>query len=102
MKTLILILLLFPLAIADNPVSGDCKCNNIPLFGKVEIKNAHADFKIKVVAIDEDIRVDSTRPLPDKCGQWTIVKALGDFSVQFVDIGEDFTVRFVTIDEGID
>jgi len=99
---LILFLILFPFAVSDNPITADCKCRDIPLFGKVEIKKFAADFKILIVPAGADIRIDTSVKMPDRCGQWEFVKACGDFSVEFVPGGEDFTVEFVKGDPGID
>ena len=86
---------------ADKPVNDDCTCKEIPLFGRVRVVSSYADFKVEVVTAFEDIKIDTTKTITNKCGQWQIVNDFPDFTVQFVNAFPDFKVRFVTAFEGL-
>lgn len=97
MKSIILITLLVFSFSSQKPISGDCKCNGINLWGDVEIVSIGEDFRVKVVLIDADLKVDTIPSLPSKCGEWRFVECLGDFKIRFVDIDEDFSIQFSSL-----
>ncbi|MGC8825226.1 MAG: hypothetical protein ACP5PZ_11660 [Bacteroidales bacterium] len=103
MKKLIsAIFLLVSLAfMQDKPIDKDCKCKGIPLYGRVRVVNAFADFRVRVVKAFPDLRVKVVDALPQTCGQWQIVEHSPDFTIQFVDIDPDFTIQFVDAFPGI-
>ena len=73
----------------------DCKCNGVPLYGKVKIVNSFPDFKVKIVDSFPDLKVKLVDSFPDSCGKWKIVDSFPDFTVQFVDSFPDFTIKMV-------
>jgi hypothetical protein len=81
--------------IKDKPISNDCKCKNIPLYGRVKIVNIDPDFRVKIVTAFPDLKVKLVCSFPDRCGEWLIVESFPDFTIQLVDIGQDFTIQFV-------
>jgi hypothetical protein len=87
---------------ADSPVTADCKCKEIPLYGKVQVVKSFADFKVEVVVSFEDLRVEEVVSLPAKCGQWEFVTSNPDFTIEYVNSFPDFTIRFVKSFPGID
>lgn len=82
-------------------VQPDCTCNGIKLYGKVEVKDAFADFKVEVVDAFADIKVRKVDAFADSCGEWEIVDAFGDFTVEWVDAFGDFKVEFVDAFPGL-
>lgn len=86
---------------ADSPISADCKCNSIPLYGRVKVVDGFADFQVQIVNGFEDIRVDTVDSFPDKCGKWQMVTSFPDFTVKFVDSHPDFKIRYVKSFPGI-
>lgn len=101
MKTIILSLLFLPLSLSNEPITKDCKClsaeqagKDIPLWGKVEVVSIGEDFRVKVVTIDPDLLVDTTGCCPTECGEWQFVDCLGDFTIRFVNIDEDFSIQY--------
>jgi len=86
---------------ADKPITADCKCKDIPLYGRVEIVDHHPDFKVRIVDAFEDLRVRWVDFTPKECGQWQKVDHHPDFRVQFVDHHPDFRIRIVEFKPGI-
>ena len=95
MKVLIFLLLLLPFNIQDKPVTDDCKCKGIPLYGEVMIVDSFADFEVRITDAFEDLTVDSTVTIPRHCGEWVFIKTgTPDFTIELVDSFEDFSIRF--------
>jgi len=95
MKTFMFLLLLLPLSTPYEPITDDCKCKGIPLYGKVRIVDAFEDFKVCVVDAFEDLDVDTNVANPTRCGEWEFVDAFEDFTIRYVDAFEDFSIRYV-------
>ncbi len=94
MKTLLIFLLVaMPFIITNEPVTKDCKCENIILQGKVRIVTDLEDFMVRITDTDPDIRVHITQT-PIRCGEWDTVSCLEDFRIKFVDNAEDFSIQF--------
>ncbi|MDZ4695700.1 MAG: hypothetical protein SGI86_11175, partial [Deltaproteobacteria bacterium] len=72
-----------------------------PLYGKVQIVNFNADFKVKQVTFSPDLKVKQVANLPTSCGKWQTVTSLPNFTVQLVTFGEDFTIQYVDVFEGL-
>lgn len=81
-----------------------CEFRGHRLMGKVRIVDSFPDFNVKVM--DEENRAElRVRRLsagtPEVCGEWQIVDGLADFTVRFVETGEDFRIVWVKDDPGI-
>lgn len=70
------------------------------IFGRVRVVEEEGQYRVREVAVGEDLRVRRVGVGPKKVGQWEIVNHGEDFTVQFVGVGEHFTIRFVNVDEG--
>lgn len=80
---------------AEDPIDDDCRCEGIPLYGKVKVVEAFADFKVKIVGSFPDLKVRTVSAFADECGEWQFVESFPDFTVQFVESFPDFTIQFV-------
>jgi hypothetical protein len=74
---------------ASKPVDG-CRCKNIPLHGRVQVVEHHADMHVQLVEHHAD-----------RCGLWQMVSHHPDFSVRFVSHYPDFTIRYVEHHPGL-
>jgi hypothetical protein len=79
----------------------------IYLSGKVKVitdPKEYADFNVKVITSSEfaDVYVKKVKTRPSECGEWQFVESKKDaeFTVRFVDKGEDFDIKFVTSNPG--
>ena len=79
----------------EEPIDDDCRCECIPLYGKVKVVEAFADFKVKIVGSFPDLKVKTVSAFADECGEWQFVESFPDFTVQFVESFPDFTIQFV-------
>lgn len=79
----------------------NCTFNGKPLYGKVQIVDGAANFKVQVTEYIPDLKVLIVEHFPDDCGEWMVVDGGADFTIQFVDGGADFTIRFVEAFPGI-
>lgn len=79
----------------EEPVGEDCSCKGIPLYGRVKVVEAFADFKVKIVSSFPDLKVKTVSAFADECGEWQFVESFPDFTVQFVESFPDFTIHFV-------
>lgn len=70
----------------------DCQLKGIRLWGKVQVVDAFADFKVREASFP-DLRVAKTS-FPDSCGEWQLVDAFGDFKIQWVTAFEDFSIEY--------
>ena len=94
MKTLLFFFLLYlPLSLATDPITSDCKCNDIKLWGKVRFVEYGEDFRVRVVECGEDLTVAISNG-PTRCGEWDTVSIGEDFRVRLVDCFEDFSIRY--------
>lgn len=85
----------FTADVESEKISSDCKCKEIPLYGKVKFVTSFPDFKIKYVESFPDLKVKFVGSSPRKCGEWQIVESFPDFTVQVVESFSDFTVKAV-------
>lgn len=72
-----------------------------PLFGRVKVVTAHADYKVRVVTSFQDLNVKKVTSTPTNAGEWQFVDDFADFTIQFVDAFEDFTICYVTSFPGL-
>jgi hypothetical protein len=96
MKLLLNIILFIWAASHNDPVTADCKCRDIILYGNVKIVTAGEDLKVRIVEAGEDLRVLST-DIANSCGKWHFVETGEDFKIRFVGAGEDFTIAFSSV-----
>ena len=80
---------------AGAKINSDCTCKGIPLYGKVQIVNSFADFKVKVTTSSGDLKVQKVSSFADSCGKWKFVDSFPDFKIQLVDSFEDFSIKYV-------
>jgi hypothetical protein len=73
-------------------IKCDCTYNGVKLWGKVQYVDIFPDFKVKVSPFP-DLNVEETY-FGLKCGQWEIVTAFPDFTVQKVTMFEDFDIAY--------
>jgi hypothetical protein len=86
-----------------------CDCNAfskaknkfIPLWGKANQVSFNADFKVRVVNVLGELKVQQVTVLPTSCGKWQNVTVLADFTYQIVLTGEDFTIQYDTVFPGL-
>lgn len=83
----------------DKPIV-DCKCDGIPLHGKVKVVKYNADFEVKVVHVHADLNVKKVESLPLICGEWQFVEFAPDFTIRYVSSHPDFTIRYVDVFPG--
>jgi len=84
----------FILFVATGKPIIDCKCNDIPLYGRVKVVENHPDFRVKIVEHHADLQVKKVNYHSKTCGDWYFVENHPDFTVKFVDSHEDFTIKF--------
>lgn len=96
-NTLLVCLSLF--AVAPNTFAGklhNCTYEGIPLYGQVKVStNGWAHFDVRVANNIADLYVEKVSFLPDICGRWQFVDTGEDFTIRFVHGGEDFSIMFV-------
>jgi len=90
---LILAALLFISATTDKIT--DCMYNGKKLYGRVKVVSAHADFRVEVVDVGEDLRVRRVNGIASACGEWEFTDGIADFTIEYVTVGSDFRIRFV-------
>ena len=79
----------------------DCKCKNIELKGRVKIVTFGADFSVKVVESQPDLRVRKVTLSPVECGEWQFVDSGEDFTIQWVSEFPDLTIKYVDVFPGM-
>lgn len=87
------------------PTDSERKFNARKVWGKIRIVDGKADYKVRVADkfLREDLRVLIVRKGSIMgVGRWQIVtgNAAADYTIRFVDSGEDLRVRFVDSGEG--
>jgi hypothetical protein len=68
----------------------DCTFNGIQLWGRVQYVTSFPDIQVRESAFP-DLRVREGS-FPDSCGEWQIVDAFPDFTVEIVTSFEDFEI----------
>jgi hypothetical protein len=88
-------------------VRCDCTLDGKNLWGKVREVDSigFPDFKVKVVSVGADLRVQQLDSLgfPTSCGKWQMVDNLTtpNFKVQIVQLGEDFSIQYDSLSPGL-
>jgi len=90
---MIVALLLFTLFSINTPIHN-CKCKDIPLYGRVKVVESHADFLVMIVENHADFEVKKVTYHPKSCGEWRFVDSHPAFTIQFVDSHEDFKIKY--------
>ena len=65
------------------------------IFGRIQYVTAFPDYKVEIVSVFEDLRVQEVTALANSAGKWQIVTALPDFKIQKVTAFADFRISFV-------
>ncbi len=84
-----------PLPTAPTAPITCTKAGVCQLHGKVKFVTAFPKYKIKIVTAFPDIKVKKVNAFPNHGGEWQVVDAFPDFTVQIVDAFPDFTVQYV-------
>ncbi len=95
MNKILLFVAIAAFALQSDAVTRDCKCNSIPLYGKVKVVEHNADFKVQIVNSFQDLNVQDVKSFPNECGKWQFVESFPDFTVQYVTAFPDFKIKFV-------
>ena len=66
------------------------------LYGKVRAVGLGADFRVRVVDKGEDLLVRKIPSGAKAPGEWEMVENGEKFTIAFVNIGEDFKIRYAT------
>lgn len=80
----------------ENFNKGSCTCGGKFLAGKVRMVSYGEEFKVRVVSYAEDVTVvkQFSLSLQSRCGEWQFVEYGENFTVRFVEYDEDFSIRF--------
>jgi hypothetical protein len=78
-----------------------CAFNGVPMFGRVKVVSAGAQFQVRVVKSNAVLKVKGVNTRPQACGEWQFVSTGALFSVQVVRAGGDFTVSFGARQSGL-
>lgn len=65
------------------------------IYGRIEYVDAFADYKIEIVDAFPNLYVEEVDAFADSSGEWEIVHANPDFTIQKVDAFGDFKVEYV-------
>lgn len=73
-----------------------CTFKGKPIYGNVRIvdNSTVADFKVRLVERDEYASIKIVTNETSRCGEWHLVDSGDDFTVKFVESGEDFSICF--------
>lgn len=89
-------------------IKDDCTCvslrfeKTIPLYGNVKVVQGAANFKVRIVNINPDLKVEISKRTPYLCGEWQFDENFRpDFTIEYVQVGEDFTIQFVEAFPGL-
>lgn len=96
----IILFLLISFGITGNPIGSDCTFRGKKLFGTVRAVQAFGMFKVRI-SQTPNLRVETVKHNPFRCGEWRMVQAGEDFTIEFVQAGEDFTIEFVNMSPGL-
>lgn len=112
-RSLLLLIALAGSAAAEVPdvnveggVGGDhrpCDFRGHTLKGRVRVVDAFPDFSVKLEDDEKkaELRVRRVEGPPELCGEWQFVDGMADFTIRFVDYGEDFKIAWVKDKPGI-
>lgn len=90
----------------DGGVGGDhrpCEFMGHALKGRVRVVDAFPDFSVKIEDDEKkaELRVRRVESPAELCGEWQFVDGMADFTVRFVEYGEDFKIAWVKTKPGI-
>ena len=74
-----------------------CEFMGHRLMGKVRIVSSFPDFRVKLEDEKEKAELWVRRVVgtPEMCGEWQMVDGMADFTIAFVEAGEDFKIAWV-------
>ena len=101
----VLLCVLIPSAAAQG-VGGDqrpCEFVGHPLKGRVRVVDSFPDFLVKIEPDERkaELHVRRVEQPAELCGEWQFVDGMADFTVRFVEAGEDFKIAWVKSKPGI-
>jgi hypothetical protein len=64
-------------------------------YGKVQVVQHNADFKVQIVATFEDLRIEIVEHLFDSLGKWKFVDHEPNLRIKFVTHHPDIKVRII-------
>ena len=90
----------------EGGVGGDhrpCDFRGHTLMGRVRVVDAFPDFSVKLEDDEKkaELRVRRVEGQPELCGEWQFVDGMADFTIRFVEYGEDFKIAWVKDKPGI-
>jgi len=90
----------------EGGVGGDhrpCEFQGHTLKGRVRVVDAFPDFSVKIEDDERkaELRVRKVESPAELCGEWQFVDGMADFTVRFVEYGEDFKIAWVKTKPGI-
>lgn len=112
-RSLLLLIALAGPAAAEVPdvnveggVGGDhrpCDFRGHTLMGRVRVVDAFPDFSVKLEDDEKEaeLRVRRVEGPAELCGEWQFVDGMADFTIRFVEYGEDFKIAWVKDKPGI-
>ncbi len=76
-------------------ISENCECRGIPLYGRVRVVQRNATFRVKVTNDQADLNVQRYNMPTTICGLWYFIESENeDFTIEYVNSGEDFSIAF--------
>ena len=92
--------------VAPGGVGGDhrpCDFQGKRLMGRVRVVESFPDFRVKLEDDKKFAELHARRVTrkPEICGEWEFVDGMPDFTIAFVDYGEDFKIAWVENEPGI-
>jgi hypothetical protein len=93
-------------AVSPGGAGGDhrpCDFQGHRLMGRVRVVNAFPDFQVKLEKDPHkaELHVQRVEHPAEICGEWQFVDGMADFTIRFVETGEDFKIAFVDKNPGI-
>jgi hypothetical protein len=106
MRAVALLLCLIVPSAAAQGVGGDqrdCDFQGHRLLGRVRVVDAFPDFNVKVEDDERkaELHVRRVEQPAELCGEWQFVDGMADFTIRFVETGEDFKIAWVKTKPGI-
>lgn len=82
-------------------IYADEKPDLTKIYGRIQWVEAFPDYKVQVVAVLPDLRVQRVTSGANKVGLWEEVTSNPDFKLQRVDSFPDFRIQYVEQNPGI-
>jgi hypothetical protein len=106
MRNLVALSCLLVTAASAQGVGGDqrpCDFQGHQLKGRVRVVDSFPDFRVKLETDQKkaELHVRRVSSAPEMCGEWQFVDGMADFTIRFVESGEDFKIAWVKSKPGI-